>query len=339
MLWLLARDWWDGPQLSSSLLIIGATRVLLILLFLLTVVLSFRTYWTQRLHRLGAVVLLATVVGYSVMVSEGFKLNWQSPINGLLLVLLYVHAFLALSFREKITLSLLLSFSYTALILRNDAVLDIGYQLTFLLLTNLVLATISWSQQESQLRLYRRVLMLEKMAHTDQLTGTLNRHGFRDTFSDICERARRDRLAVGLFIIDIDHFKAFNDEKGHLEGDAALIEVAQSLMRARYHPADLVMRFGGEEFVCVFLRKQPAQLEELASRVREDIADCSIEHPVAGLLTVSVGGSLAEQPEAEWRHDMMTQADALLYEAKSQGRNLTRVANFESKSIATLTTD
>ncbi|WLD57932.1 GGDEF domain-containing protein [Salinispirillum sp. LH 10-3-1] len=328
MLWLLVWDWIGWPEPTTPLLIIAGARLLLILLLLLTVLLSFRTYWVQRLHRLGVAVLLATVVGYTVMVSQGFKLGWSSPINGLLLVLLYLHAFLAIRFREKIALSLLLSVLYLLLILDNDQITDVGYQITFLLLTNVVVATISWSLEQSQLRLYRRVMLLEKMAHTDQLTGTLNRHGFRDAFSDICERAHRDRMAVGLFIIDIDHFKSFNDQLGHLEGDAALVAVAQSLMRARYHPADLVMRFGGEEFVCVFLRESEAQLQELAEHLRLGVENCNIVHPKEGLLTVSVGASVVEQPESGWRHGMMSQADALLYEAKEQGRNMARVAKY-----------
>lgn len=329
MIWLLLWDLMAATTWSRELTLIVAVRCVLIALFLLTVLLSFKAYWAQRLHQLALVVLSLTVAGFVVLVHQGFALGWYSPVSGVLLVLLYVHAFLALSFREKVVLSTALSIAYVLLVIHQPQVNDLGYQLTFLLMTNLVIATISWSLEQSQLRLYRRILLLETMAHTDQLTGTLNRHGFRDAFSEICQRAEREDLAVGVFIIDIDHFKSFNDGLGHLAGDDALIRVAQALMQARYHPADLVMRFGGEEFVCVFVRKREDQLIELAERLRQSVVDCGIVHPVAERLTVSVGASVVQQPDAEWRHDMMTQADALLYQAKEQGRNRSIVACFQ----------
>jgi diguanylate cyclase (GGDEF)-like protein len=137
--------------------------------------------------------------------------------------------------------------------------------------------------------------------------------------------AGRDRLPVSVVLIDIDHFKAYNDHYGHQAGDRCLREVAAAVkVAAHRRPLDLVARYGGEEIIAVLFGGDRAHAESVAVGIREGVAELRIEHPASPTrpyVTVSVGVATLE-PGGEYSHDLAVQlADRALYAAKAGGRD------------------
>ncbi len=167
------------------------------------------------------------------------------------------------------------------------------------------------------MRLTRR---LRELSRLDPLTGLLNRRALGLELEREWRRFRRDGTPLAVLAIDIDHFKAVNDNLGHAAGDAVLVAVAQQL-RASARQTDVVARTGGEEFVLLMTGAQPQGAEEAAQRLREAIAGATVVFAGRGMaVTVSVGLALPEAADAD-ASALMQRADKLLYRAKSEGRN------------------
>src|SRR5882757_3727806 len=132
---------------------------------------------------------------------------------------------------------------------------------------------------ERQLRtsFLERGLMGEMVAR-DGLTGLKNRGAFDDYFPRMWQQALRDRRALALLLIDVDHFKAYNDRYGHQAGDQALRRVAQSVQRLVRRPLDVLTRYGGEEFAVILYDVDGDQARDIAERIRGAVAELAIEH-------------------------------------------------------------
>ncbi len=171
--------------------------------------------------------------------------------------------------------------------------------------------------------------ILKKMAHTDHLTGAHNRHKFEEDFTELLRLAKKEMAYVGLYIVDIDQFKQFNDHYGHMDGDDCLVAIAQELLSHCEHKQDRCIRFGGEEFILV---KYGLSLEELAhwgAGLLEGVRALNIKHDfsnVSDLVTVSIGAVFIDKDNTETRASLMAKADKALYEAKNSGRNKMIVA-------------
>lgn len=164
---------------------------------------------------------------------------------------------------------------------------------------------------------------LERMAHMDILTQVTNRRGFDDAVKRELKRAERDRQPLSLLLMDIDHFKQFNDNYGHIKGDECLREVGQCLKGALLRPADLVARYGGEEFVVILPDTNLNCAKFVAERLRDWIERLAVEHKfssAAEVVTVSVGISIADEGQQDVPA-LLEIADKGLYYAKENGRN------------------
>lgn len=164
---------------------------------------------------------------------------------------------------------------------------------------------------------------LTRLAYRDTLTDLHNRRYFEEHFQREWERSRRNRQPLALVLIDLDHFKAFNDRYGHPAGDACLVQVAQLLMRCANRATDIVARLGGEEFGVVLPEATAAGGEEVARRIVDMLAAASIPHAGSpgGIMTLSAGIASLEGPDGPGPSEMFAQADKALYEAKRNGRN------------------
>jgi diguanylate cyclase (GGDEF)-like protein len=161
-----------------------------------------------------------------------------------------------------------------------------------------------------------------KLAVTDGLTGIHNHRYFQDSLARSIEQAARERVPVSLLMVDIDHFKQYNDRYGHIAGDVALREVAAALKDALPGGA-VVSRYGGEEFAAILYAKgKPKALEE-AEHARERVEALALAGPGetdGSKLTISLG--VATSPEdASDRNGLIDWADLSLYLAKTGGRN------------------
>ncbi|NMH96466.1 sensor domain-containing diguanylate cyclase [Pseudonocardia acidicola] len=185
--------------------------------------------------------------------------------------------------------------------------------------------------------LHRAVLVrqLEEAANTDGKTGLLTAAAWHHGAARELRRAQRSRGAVAVLILDLDHFKAVNDEHGHLAGDEVLAAVAGAL-RAEVRENDLVGRFGGEEFVVLLPdlpleRSGRSELHAVAERIRHrvsmlDVTVCTPEgeYTVTGL-SISVGGATFPS-DGGTLEQVLAVADRALYAAKRDGRNVVRIA-------------
>jgi diguanylate cyclase (GGDEF)-like protein len=171
-------------------------------------------------------------------------------------------------------------------------------------------------------RLARLNEELSVLSQTDPLTGLANRRAFDQRLAEEVSRAARHHMPLALLVIDIDHFKPFNDRYGHPAGDACLRRVAAALRECAGRPIDLVARLGGEEFAVLLPHQGGADALQVAERCLRAVDALAIAHmgsPVAPHVTVSVGVAQSITP-AQDGAALLAAADAALYLAKRQGR-------------------
>ena len=165
---------------------------------------------------------------------------------------------------------------------------------------------------------------LTALSNTDPLTGVSNRRFFDDTFSAAWTRAATARGFLAVMMVDVDHFKAFNDAAGHAEGDHCLQAVAEAMRANVRVESDLVARYGGEEFVAVLPDADLDAALTIAERVRRAVEAMQVPHPgrPGQIVTVSVGVASARLADADLSPEALVQAaDTALYAAKATGRN------------------
>lgn len=166
--------------------------------------------------------------------------------------------------------------------------------------------------------------LLETHARTDGLMQIANRTCFDDRLAQACASAFRHERPLGLLMVDVDHFKRYNDTHGHLAGDACLQAVARAVSQALPRATDLVARYGGEELAVILPDTDVEGSGTVARRVVEAVAALALPHGSSGAaahVTVSVG-AVARVPGSRDAADrLLAEADAALYRAKAAGRN------------------
>jgi diguanylate cyclase (GGDEF)-like protein len=163
---------------------------------------------------------------------------------------------------------------------------------------------------------------LEQQSTRDALTGVRNRAFFDQKLSAEIKRSRRERSTLGLLMIDIDHFKAFNDNHGHLVGDLVIKEVAKCLQQELKRSTDHLCRYGGEEFAIILPNTDKEGALLLAEQVRLCLANHRIQHEELELsISVSIGCYAAVAEINSVSADYIQAADTALYQAKNEGRN------------------
>jgi len=164
---------------------------------------------------------------------------------------------------------------------------------------------------------------LHEGAVHDNLTGLYTRKFFDERLNEEILRAGRYQTGFGVLLMDIDHFKRYNDTYGHAAGDQVLVRFAQTLQRLA-RPVDLVARYGGEEFIMILPQTTPEQIREMAEAIRRtiesDVFQFGSEPAMVERVTVSIGLSVFPQ-EATIASQLVRVADMRLYQAKESGRN------------------
>lgn len=174
---------------------------------------------------------------------------------------------------------------------------------------------------------------LRELAVTDGLTGLMNRRRLDEVLGTEWARARRHESTMSLLMIDIDHFKAFNDHYGHPEGDAVLSRLAKVLRSAVQRPGDAVARYGGEEFTVVLPLTHAVGARAIAQRIQDRLAAEDIGNlssPLAERVTVSIGLASMVPGNDQSASELIAAADQALYEAKEAGRNQIAIAVIET---------
>jgi len=170
--------------------------------------------------------------------------------------------------------------------------------------------------------------LIMELAQHDGLTGMKNRRVLDEHLVHLWPRASRDSRPLAVLLIDVDHFKAYNDRYGHQAGDQVLRQVAQSLESLVRSPFDILARYGGEEFAAVLYGITETQARNVAERMRRAVQDLGIEHRGArdhDHVTISIGVAVIAPTTHRTPRGAVQLADQALYLAKTQGRNRVEV--------------
>ncbi len=183
---------------------------------------------------------------------------------------------------------------------------------------------IKLGERERELRTANR--HLEALASIDSLSGLANRRSFDARLEAEWQRAANLKRPIALMMIDVDHFKLFNDNYGHVEGDQCLRVIGETLAAAASHKTDFAARYGGEEFVLLLPDTDLDAALAIAERLRAAVSTLAIGHGFAptGHVTISIGVAALTPGGAQGGHDpqaLIEAADAGLYAAKRNGRN------------------
>jgi diguanylate cyclase (GGDEF)-like protein len=166
--------------------------------------------------------------------------------------------------------------------------------------------------------------LLEQLALLDGLTEIPNRRRFSQVYEQEWRRCMRHGKPLSLIVVDVDHFKLYNDSHGHAAGDEVLRQVARTLNAALKRSSDFVARYGGEEFVILLPEVDQEGAQALAEQVRQEVAALRIAHPnspVVPWITISLGGATEIPADTQTEPQLFCVADAHLYQAKRNGRD------------------
>lgn len=178
----------------------------------------------------------------------------------------------------------------------------------------------------THVELKRQADFLRSMAFNDGLTGVANRRWFDERLQVEWLRCRRNKLPLSLILLDLDHFKPYNDHYGHQAGDDCLREVAGAMKARLGRPADLLARYGGEEFVCLLPETPYEGARAKAEDLGRAVFELQLAHagsPTAPVVTISRGVATAAPAVEGSPGELLARADERLYAAKHAGRNRT----------------
>ncbi|MBF0369691.1 MAG: PleD family two-component system response regulator [Magnetococcales bacterium] len=177
---------------------------------------------------------------------------------------------------------------------------------------------------KTHIELKRRGDMLEQMAILDGLTGIPNRRRFDQVLQEEWERSRRFGRPFAVILMDIDHFKLYNDHYGHGQGDTCLRQVAQAINQAMPRCVDLAARYGGEEFSCILPETHHEGAIAVGGRILQSVRDLKAPHgksKTSPFVSVSIGISSTIPTREMTPQELLEAADKALYQAKENGRN------------------
>jgi len=273
------------------------------------------------------IAVMAFVVGASILVVGGIAMQTGAPLVswGLIFTTFNVYLVLGLTLRQSIAVGWPIFLVYLSMSLGFNAPLQkVAYGAMFLGFSNLIGTYASYLLERDAREIFDNRRELTRLANTDVLTGLFNRRMFDQHLRQVWKQARRDGTTVAVVVVDIDHFKLYNDCYGHQIGDDCIKTVADVLVAAVSRPLDMVARYGGEEYVMALYDPTARFLELFTRELCEKVVRVGIEHKAsetAHSVTVSVGAALTESPGSITPEQLIRQADDALYEAKSQGRN------------------
>ena len=161
----------------------------------------------------------------------------------------------------------------------------------------------------------------EHLAMHDPLTGLANRRYFNRILHREFPRSMRDRSPISLIAVDIDHFKEYNDECGHLAGDHCLTQLGEVLLAFSRRPNDLAARLGGDEFALLLGDTDSVESQRIAEAILKSFSDLGIVFGESRQVTVSVGVASVIRSERQHEKFLLREADKALYRAKQAGRN------------------
>ncbi len=244
---------------------------------------------------------------------------------GLILVVVYACLFPGLAFRASASIAGVLLVSYAVLGIAVGAPSEpLVYALVLLTATSAVSLLASYNLEYVLRSSYLETRLLNELAERDGLTGLYNRRMFDDFMSRLWRQSQREEMPLEIILVDIDHFKIFNDLYGHQAGDDCLKKVARCIAAAAKRPFDFAARYGGEEFVLVLYGPPREHSKTVPEQIRRDVMDLAILNEgssIGDVVTVSLGVAMSAPTSGRSLAGTIQIADEALYEAKRAGRN------------------
>ena len=247
------------------------------------------------------------------------------PYEGIILATFFSYFLTGLRFVAASLCGWLVFLAYVAMELHvglnGDTLL---YNAFFLATANLIGCFGNHFLEQAVRQNFCSMVQMHKLAERDFVTGLLNRRAFSTRATGIWREALRDGRSIGIAMVDVDHFKHYNDHYGHAAGDVALQSVAHVIAEHARRPLDACARYGGEEFVVLWYDVDADHAMALAQRMCQAVQALGLPHvasPTAEAVSISVGlVCTAVHNAAQWDAALRA-ADQALYQAKQQGRN------------------
>ncbi|MDJ0928604.1 MAG: GGDEF domain-containing protein [Gammaproteobacteria bacterium] len=280
---------------------------------------------------------MGIVLGVSIAASSMFLgsvaqlQNIGTAFTGVLILTFYVYLFIGLRFWPALLTAVsILAMVIITYMMRGAPAATLIYNTVFLAFANVIGATGLYNLEYNQRLSFLEARILEKVASLDHLTGLVNREHFDRYFDGMWRHCLRTKEPLSVALLDIDHFKNYNDTYGHQAGDECLRKVAQEIANACRRPLDMAARYGGEEFVLILPGARADHAHLTLSQVVSHVEALNIEHrnsDTAPRVTISAGVAQLTPHETEHSPQGLLQlADEALYTAKSKGRNRVVVA-------------
>ena len=330
---LLAFSLWDIHYLGASH---DAIYALLLSRFAiplpLFIFIFIKTYQVQPVVPLHQLVTLGMLMVFSSLFMVHiiyYNLGITLPIDSILLCSVITYFIPNIFYYQKLGLSLFIMFWYVSFLhyidLPQNEIIRAAIYLFFVNLAGLVHSVSFDKERRSN---FDKTQFLESMARTDQLTGTENRHKFDERFVELLKQGKLENQGIAIAIVDIDCFKQYNDNYGHLAGDECLIKVAHGLLTLKRHPLDACIRFGGEEFILIRYGVTLEETTRWGQKIINTIYALNLPHAYSDAenrITISAGLIHWHPTSPLARTQLMTLADHALYKAKQNGRNQVQI--------------
>lgn len=314
----------NAVTLPAMLLRLGA---LLIILFAASRVLKYPDLATGErwiplaLGSLSLVMLLTCVLYLQVL--EQTHLPYG--LEGMMLIQMAIFFPIGYSYRNSLYLgiaTLLLTYGAVALATSSALCVQFHASLAYLVVASIAAGAAGYSHEHSMRTLFLAKRALRNMADTDGLTQLHNRRSFDLLLQRALQEAQREQKCIALIMLDLDHFKAYNDLYGHPAGDVALQRIAGVLASNARRGLDFAARLGGEEFALVLHNPDRTYLASACENIRQQIhSGLAIEHlkNPAQVMTASLGACFNQADDSP--SSLYQRADQALYRAKANGRN------------------
>jgi len=270
------------------------------------------------------VTLFGTLVAVFVVLS--IIRGREEELASLTVILVSMFFFAGLMFRQAIftAVCMLMAFAIAAIMAHLTPVMLVK-SMTIMIVTSVIAAIVCWDVEQSHRRNFLEDALIGELVARDGLSGLMNRRAFDEHLLRVWQHALRDQRSIAVFMIDIDHFKRYNDTFGHQAGDVALRCVADVIQGFARRPLDIAARYGGEEFAMVLYDLAVPHIQNIADRLREAVQNLALNREAGesagATVTVSVGVGLVSPTIGRTPQGALQLADEALYEAKRAGRN------------------
>jgi diguanylate cyclase (GGDEF)-like protein len=312
-----------GPRLAAPDIWRFGLQLPLVLIMLVLTTPRLYMRWYQPAVQIAAPLF---GVGTVLMAVEATPAQLPLVAARLLLAAFYFYFMLGMTFGAALRTNIALIAAYAGAALLGWIDPKVAtYSLFVLFSANLIGGSGSYTLEYANRVAFLERRRLAEVAMHDGLTGLLNRAALEEQARSLWQHAQVQRQPVSVLLIDIDHFKAYNDRYGHQAGDRCLREVAIAIgSAARRRPLDMIARYGGEEIIAILVGGSRPEAAAAATRILKSVADLGIAHggsTTRPYLTVSVGVATVE-PGEEYSHERAVRlADMALYRTKERGRD------------------